>query len=108
MAAGEARRIRKDDLPPARPYADLIDAGLAFLRGDPQAAAGALSRAVSGFDLAKMSLYREAARYRLGRLRGGDDGAQLEQQSLRFMAEQGIRNPARMVAMLAPACGPDE
>jgi hypothetical protein len=49
-----------------------------------------------------MRLYAAAARRRLGRLIGGDAGKALLVEADTWMASQGIKNPARMTAMLAP------
>ncbi|MDI1476490.1 serine/threonine-protein kinase [Polyangium sp. y55x31] len=101
-ALTEARRIERTALPHAAPLAALIRAAAARLGGDRDRAARALSAAVEGFARTEMALYREAARARLGALRGGAEGLALIEESRRFMAAEGIREPAAMIAMLAP------
>jgi hypothetical protein len=49
-----------------------------------------------------MNLFAAAARRRLGQLLGGNCGQALIAQADAWMAGQGIVNPARMTAMLAP------
>jgi hypothetical protein len=49
-----------------------------------------------------MALYAAAARYRRGKLLGGDAGRALEDAARSWMAGQGVVNPARMVALHAP------
>ena len=49
-----------------------------------------------------MMLYAHACRDRLGALVGGTQGAELRASSAAWFATQGIRAPARLVAMLLP------
>jgi hypothetical protein len=49
-----------------------------------------------------MSLYAAAARRRLGEMIGGDRGRQLVAQAEEWMTKQQIKNPARMMNLLAP------
>ncbi|MDI1443542.1 serine/threonine-protein kinase [Polyangium sp. 6x1] len=101
-ALTEARRIERAALPHAAPLAALIRAAVARLEGDRDRAARALTAAMEGFARTEMALYREAARARLGALRGGAEGLALVEESRRWMAAEGIRDPAAMIAMLAP------
>jgi hypothetical protein len=47
-------------------------------------------------------MFAAAARRRLGALVQGDDGDQLAAAADAAMADQGIRDPRRMTAVLAP------
>jgi hypothetical protein len=49
-----------------------------------------------------MQLYAAAARVRLGALLGGDEGAALQRSASAFMERQRVKEPARMVNLLAP------
>lgn len=50
----------------------------------------------------EMRLHAAIARRQLGRLLGGDEGHALVEETDQWMAGQGIKNPARMAALLAP------
>jgi hypothetical protein len=52
-----------------------------------------------------MALYREAARYALGDLRGGREGAALVERAEAWMAEAGVVKPRALVAAMAPGVG---
>jgi hypothetical protein len=58
--------------------------------------------AVGGLGRAAVSHYLAAARWRLGGLLGGDDGASEIEGARAWFEAQGVRNPGRMAAMLAP------
>jgi eukaryotic-like serine/threonine-protein kinase len=49
-----------------------------------------------------MSLHAAAARRGLGALVGGDEGAGMIAEAEAAMQGEGVKNPARMAAMLAP------
>jgi hypothetical protein len=92
LAAGQRAQAEKDakkllQIPWAEPLGLLVLAGA---RQD----ASLLDRAVAGLDSGKLRLYAAAARHRRG------DSADA------FFAEQQIRNPARLTAMLAPGFAP--
>lgn len=101
-AKAESARIRRDEVAPAAPFAASIDAALLAGKGDREAARAALASAVTGFEAAHMELYAHAARDRLGALVGGDEGTALRATSARWMAAQGMANPAAMIGMLMP------
>jgi tetratricopeptide (TPR) repeat protein len=86
----------------SHPWGSLVRACALAVRGDDVAAALALERAVHGFDATGLALFAAAARWRLGQLRGGDDGIALRSTAEAWMKDQEIAEPARMVAMIAP------
>ena len=98
----DARAIRRASMPWSDPLADLIDAGVAARRGEAERAIGRLTVAARGLDAADMHLYAAAARHRRGALEGGDEGRELMAKAERFMTAEGIKAPAKMIAMLAP------
>jgi hypothetical protein len=51
-----------------------------------------------------MPLFAAAARYRRGELLGGTEGTTLIDEAASAMANENIREPARMAAALAPVC----
>jgi hypothetical protein len=93
-----ARAIERERMAWSDPLARMVRAALASLRADRAAAAAGLSDAMTGFERSGMALYAAAARWRLGQFSGGDRIAKASE----WMTKQDIRNPARMVAMLAP------
>jgi eukaryotic-like serine/threonine-protein kinase len=99
LARKDADRIARDDVAPAAPFAAAIRAGTAR---DPEHQRRELTAALRGFEDAHMLLYANACRDRLGALIGGSEGAELRASSAAWFATQGIRVPARIVAMLLP------
>jgi hypothetical protein len=98
-AARDARHLERETIPYAKPYARLIRAGIAAVRGDLDTARAGLADAAAGFDSVEMQLCAASARRVLGQLTGGDEGYALFSNANTWMASQGIRNPARMAAM---------
>jgi len=89
----------------AAPLAEALRAGLAAIRGDADTAVEALDRAARGFRANGMELFAAAARRRLGEVMGGERGAALRGEAERWMRAQGVADPARMTAMMAPGFG---
>jgi serine/threonine protein kinase len=84
------------------PGAHLLQAGIAALEGNAEAASRQLRQAAQGFDAADMVGYAVAARRQLGRVLGGDEGARLVVEADQWMSDQGVKNPERLVQMIAP------
>jgi hypothetical protein len=101
-AEADARRLEGTNSDFAAALAQLIHAGVASGRGDEATARQRLTRAVESLDAVAMHSYAAAARWRLGGLLRGEEGRVLLDQASSWMASQGIRNPARMVALHAP------
>jgi serine/threonine protein kinase len=80
----------------------LLRAGAAATRGDTERALALLEPAEAGLAGADMALHAAAARRRRGALMGGDAGRVLVSAADAVMTAQGIRNPERMTAVLAP------
>jgi hypothetical protein len=99
----DIRALDKFKLPWASALGALLRGGVATARGDSQAAVAGMTAAVAALEACGMHLHAEAARFRLGQLTGGDAGAQHIAQATARMQRQGIREPERMAAMLAPA-----
>jgi eukaryotic-like serine/threonine-protein kinase len=102
VAASDARRIERERMPWALPLAGLVRAALAAGRGQSERAATMLEAALTAFQDADMHLFAAAARYRLGEVVGGERGQELVAEAGASMRKQGIANPARVVAALAP------
>jgi hypothetical protein len=84
------------------PLAAILFAGAASVEGDARGAAAFLRSAVEHAEAAHMSGHASAARYQLGRLLGGDEGAALVTAAEGVMTAQGIRVPARFASALVP------
>jgi serine/threonine protein kinase/tetratricopeptide (TPR) repeat protein len=100
-AEKEARRLLRSKIPWAVPLGEMLAAGLAATRGRRDEAQRLLARAVESLAAAGMRLYEAAARRRLGELSGTDGAAEIARAD-RYFTSEGVRDPARMTAMLAP------
>lgn len=96
------RRLDKEHAGYASALADLTRAAVAHADRRPDEAQTWLTRAVSGFSACDMRLYAAAARFRLGRLVGGDQGRELIGESTRTMTDEGVVRPDRIANLLAP------
>jgi serine/threonine protein kinase len=101
-AERDARKIERQKMRWADPLAALLRSALAFKRGDASTSVTLLAKAEDGFRSVDMRLFAAAARRRHGQLLEGDCGKVLVDTADAWMADQGIRNPARMASMLAP------
>ena len=81
-----------------------IDAGIRWLLpgADRDEATVALERAVATAEAAGAVLLAEAGRRWLGEIIGGRRGEELLARSNGWMAEQGVRNPARLAYLVMP------
>jgi eukaryotic-like serine/threonine-protein kinase len=104
-AARDARKIAGEKMPWSSPLAALLQAGVAAARGDKARALALLPQAAKGLDEAGMALYATAARWRQGKLGGGDEGKRLVAEAEAWLAKERIKAPAKMIAMLAPGFG---
>lgn len=80
----------------------LLKAGIAATRGNIFEALELLGEAEAGFEVAGVGLHAAVSRRRRGQLLGGDDSLKLIASADEWMVGQGIKNPERMSAMLAP------
>jgi hypothetical protein len=101
-AERDAARIESMRWRVAPPLAAAIRAGASMARGDAKTADSELAVAVRAFDDVAMQLHAAAARWQLGKLRGGDEGKALVEAAETWMASQGVAAPAPMSAMLVP------
>ena len=102
IARKDARRIEREKMPWGDALACLVRAGVESVGGDRQAALTLLDAAESDLLGADMTLHATVARRRKGELLGGETGRSLVAAADDWMAGQGIQNPERMAAMLAP------
>ncbi len=101
-AERDARLLERERVAWADALAGLVRACVAWARGDAGKAAGLLRNAAADLDAAEMRLHAAAARRHLGPVVGGDEGRAAVTQADEWMRGQGIRDPARLAAVLAP------
>ncbi len=102
LAEKLAGKIEREKMAYSNPLATLVRAGVAKQRGDEQRAILLTEKALRDFEATNMRLYAVAARRRLGEMIGGERGRELLAQTDKWMAKQQIKNPARMMNLLAP------
>jgi hypothetical protein len=103
VAEADARRIARENMAWATPYATLVRAGIARVRGDGDERVVAHLRAAIGeFEASEMKLHAMAAKDCLGRVARGDEASAARAEVEAWMRSQGVAEPARVVAMLAP------
>jgi len=98
----DAGKIAREGLPFCAPMVDLVRAGVACGKGDALAGDTLLARAAEGFDAADMRLWAASTRRARGLLLGGTQGQEIVRAADAVMRKEGIRDPARIAAMLAP------
>jgi serine/threonine protein kinase len=97
-----ARDLQSEGVGWSAPFAAILRAGAANAEGDRKGAIAALKTAVDLAVAADMSGYATAARYQLGSLLGGEEGAQLVARAQEAMEAQGVRKPSRFAGTLVP------
>ena len=104
--AAEARRhargLVRSPVPGGRAATGLLLAGAAELDGDADGAIAELRRGLAALEAVELGLYAVGARRRLGQLVGGDEGSALVAAADAELARQGVAQPARLAAMIAP------
>jgi len=101
-AERDARRLESERTGWGNALALLTRAGVASIRGRSDHALAALETAESAFRTLGMELHATASLRRRGELLRGSQGAAFIASADGWMTAQGIRNPVRMTAMLAP------
>jgi tRNA A-37 threonylcarbamoyl transferase component Bud32 len=105
-AAADAAWLRRASPAYAAPWAALVEAGIAGVKGDRTLAETALAEAIPKLDAVSDRLTAAAARMQLGSLRGAE-GFALVESGMAFMREQEVADPVRMAAALVPGIGPN-
>ena len=90
LAGGLARRLERERISYASSMAELVFAGMAQRSGHLELARERWARAVALADAGETSAYAAAARFRLGTLIGGDEGATLVQAAGAWATAQGV------------------
>ncbi|MDX2019606.1 MAG: protein kinase [Deltaproteobacteria bacterium] len=86
----------------ASAYALGLEAGLSALAKTPPVALAAFDKAATAFDAMKMPMHASAARERMGRLLGGDEGRRLQQEASANLLERGVVRPEGFMNLLVP------
>jgi serine/threonine protein kinase len=105
IAERDARSLRREKLLWADALAQLIEAAIAFRRGDAHQSRQILTTAAANLTATDMHLHAAVARRRLGQLLGEAQGQELVRQGEEWMNSQKVRNLDRMTALLAPGWG---
>jgi tetratricopeptide (TPR) repeat protein len=101
-AARAAARLSRSRLAVAHGFAAAIRGQLQAAGGDREAAQRSLARAVEVFEEVGDLINRTAWRHRLGELLGGERGEVMMAESARWMRQQGVTAPDRLLDFLAP------
>jgi hypothetical protein len=104
LAAAErdARRLERQRTHWAGALACLIRAGVASMSGRADRALGLLVASEARFRDADMALHAAVAARQRGALLGGDSGRALAAEADTWILGQGLKDPSRMSAMIAP------
>jgi serine/threonine protein kinase len=101
-AARLVARFRRSQMAWARYHASVLDAAIAHLEGDDEAAVRWLEHAERGFRASDIALYPEIAKHRRGALIGGAAGAELVASAEAYLRAEGVVCPERIVRAIAP------
>jgi serine/threonine protein kinase len=101
-AARCARKLDAERTPWTSVLAALVWAGVAGGQGDRARAVAHLRSALERAEEADMRLHAEVARLRLGDLLGAGEGAAMAGRARAYLIDQGVAQPDRIAAMLAP------
>jgi hypothetical protein len=101
-ARGHLRRFPRRSLPVIAYVSRLFDGLIAEAEGRPEDAIARYRAAIPGLDQHDTHLYAHAARDRLGRLIGGDEGAALRADVRAWLDAESVREPETILGMLLP------
>ena len=96
------RRLERERVPYAVVWARLLRAGQLTQQGDSARAIELLRETVQLSEEHELMLCAAAARWRLGELLANDEGQALCAKATEWLASEDIRDPRRMVAVMAP------
>jgi len=106
-ARRDAERLERDGASAFRGMGQVLHAAVESARGRAEEARRRLQLGVEAFDEAEMSMYAASARWHLGRLSGGDEGATMLATADASIRAEGFVDPARLAASLAPGLDDD-
>jgi hypothetical protein len=101
-AHGHLQRFPRGAVPVVIHCARLFDGLIAEAEGRPEHAVAQYRAALPGLDQNDTHLFAHAARHRLGRLIGGDEGAALCGEARAWLDGESVREPDTVLDMLLP------
>jgi hypothetical protein len=101
-AEQDARRLKREGQPWSIAHAHQVMAAVAACREDSSTALHQLGLAADRFDAADMPLCGWVMRYKIGEIRGDQEGRALIARADEWMVSQSIKSPARWSRMVAP------
>jgi eukaryotic-like serine/threonine-protein kinase len=103
LALARARiRTLRGNVPLVGHCALVCEGMLAEASGNGEQAVALYRRALTGLESADALLFVQGARYRVGRLIGGDEGTALCGDVRSWLVREGVRDPDRMLNMMLP------
>ena len=96
----DAEEFERKNAPLPGAWASLLRAGLAARGREPEDAVALYAEAELRLEMLGMGLIAAAAKKRRGEIAGGERGRALVAEAERAMGERGVRDTARMAAML--------
>jgi hypothetical protein len=102
VAERETRQVEREAMPWTFAMSTLIRAAAAHLRGNKGEAVALLERAVREADAQKLGWVGAGARHALGTCTGGAEGERLVADALQRLTTQGVKDPVRLIAIVAP------
>jgi len=102
---GHAKALARGKAAWSRALGALLEAAWLAQTGQAEPARLRLGAAVDQLEACGMRLYAAAARLRLGRLVGGEEGAAMVDKGRAFFRQQGVRNEEGMLQVLVPGFG---
>ncbi|WP_437322388.1 protein kinase domain-containing protein [Sorangium sp. So ce394] len=96
------RAIGRATAAASRPHASLLLAGLAATEGRRGQVQAHLRAALAGYTAARMAMHREVARWALGRVAGGPEGARHIDEAGAWMSAEGVPDMAPLARAIAP------
>lgn len=106
LARDSARSLTKNGLSCGSAWGHLIEGGAARIGGDSAEAARRFSLASDRFGQAGMRAFEAASRYCEGALGDDEHHRALRTRALDWFRDEGVKQPLRFIAMLAPGCSP--
>jgi len=97
-----AKKVRSLPLPLMPPCAMMLEGAAADIEGNDAEAVRLYRAALPVLEDHDTLLFARAIRDRLGRLVGGDEGAQLRADTRAWLEREGVREPDTMLSMLLP------
>jgi hypothetical protein len=102
VAASDANFLLHSAVASATPFSLLISGGVALAGGRREESLRMFDAAAARFERVDMALYREAARYTAGLVRGGDTGRSACGDSRRWIATQAVVRPEAILEVVSP------